>query len=214
MLTILNKFSTYTKRYGFGLFPRAMLKTWRRFIDNKIYLFCLDKTYYQDFSINIAGLQLKSFSSFTEISHDIYQSFCQHKGGDILVDPFLHKFFNKGAELWIVLSNNTPLGYHWSSQGGLEGFYYMPVLSSDAILFASEVFHPFRGQGINPWMIMNISQILMQRGSKRVFIGCSKWNKSQIRSISKTGFKWFGTIRVFSSSKSIYSIWYKKDHPY
>ncbi len=110
----------------------------------------------------------------------------------------LSKRFQKGASLWLIRSNGELAGYGWTLTGGTIERHYFPLGSNDVHLFDFLVFPEYRGRRINPVLVIHILDQMANEGRTRAYIEAAEWNRAQLASLSKTGFRLLGIARKIS----------------
>jgi ribosomal protein S18 acetylase RimI-like enzyme len=105
--------------------------------------------------------------------------------------------FAKGASLWLARAADQLAGYGWTLSGGTIEPYYFPLAAADVHLFDFLVFPEFRGTGVNPRLVLQILEALAHEGRQRALIEVAEWNAAQLRSLSKTPFRRFGSGRKY-----------------
>ena len=187
----------WIKKYGFlELTKLAGVRAWRTCFNFEEVLFI----------IHSSNVHNKTFKHVEHITVDPYLTeenipeadldvMSTYKGGRTALHFLLDKFFKKGAVFWLARVKGVPAGYHWSIEGGLDGFDSFPISTSDCVLFASEVYPEFRGQGVNSATIQKILMDLKEKVRGNFYITCYVWNKANLRSIPKTCFEEFATSR-------------------
>jgi ribosomal protein S18 acetylase RimI-like enzyme len=103
--------------------------------------------------------------------------------------------FEQGSSLWLIKSGGNLAGYGWSLQGRTIEPHYFPLAQNDAHLFDFHVFPQFRGQGMNPLLVMHILRSLAGECGGRAFIEAAEWNAAQLSSLGKTPFHRLGFAR-------------------
>ena len=157
------------------------------------------------------NVKIERYARLEYIPQKDIDRFYRVKGGKKIIHSFLEKFFSWGAVLWIAKVNDELIGYYWTIKRGFDGFYNFPMTSGDSVLVAGEVFPTYRGRGINPEMIHKIAHELKKDGITRIFIGSKIWNIAQLRSLTKTGFKKLGTVRMFNFFGKYITVWGRKE---
>ena len=104
------------------------------------------------------------------------------------VKPHHKERFEKGATLWIVNSGGKPCGFVWSVKGRTIGSHYFIFTENDTHLFDNEIFHDFRGQGINTYLLLSVLHRLKAGGTDRVHIETKVKNVPERFSLRKTPF--------------------------
>lgn len=100
--------------------------------------------------------------------------------------------FAKGASLWLIKAEDQLAGYGWTLRGYTIEPYFFPVGPDDVHLFDFHVFAQFRGQGINPLLVISVLRNLATDSGGRAFIEAAEWNEAQLSSLRKTPFRQMG----------------------
>jgi len=114
-----------------------------------------------------------------------------------LANRNIRERFERGASLWLIKSEDRLAGYGWTLQGRTIEPYYFPLAEDDVHLFDFHVFHQYRGQGINPYLVRQILGSLATTRGGRAFIDVAEWNVAQLSSLRKTPFRCLGSVRSF-----------------
>jgi len=72
--------------------------------------------------------------------------------------------FGLGASLWLIKSRDKLAGYGWTLRGGTVEPHYFPLGQDDVHLFDFHVFPHYRGQGMNPFLVIHILRSLAAEG--------------------------------------------------
>lgn len=155
---------------------------------------------------SLPNVFVRSYESPEGIPREDRDQLIRLKSEEIL-DSFLHRFFEKGATLWIFKIDQEIVGMCWTLIGGFDGFYSMPITSRDAIYLAAEVFTEFRGQSIATAARLLVYSQLRQDGVSRVFTKSHVANVSSLRSIAKTDNQQVGIVRTLKIFSRNITIW-------
>ncbi len=107
----------------------------------------------------------------------------------------LSERFQKGASLWLVRSAGQLAGYGWTLTGSTLDHHYFPLGYNDVHLFDFLVFPQYRGRRINPSLVTHILAQMVGEGRTRAYIETAEWNRAELASLSKTGFRLLGIAR-------------------
>jgi len=211
MRNLYNVFIWYLKKHGFmSLAKLACIQIWKSYFDNREVFFFLDLCRGDlDTAGNEKGLYVQAYKTADLIPHGDMNQLSQIKGKAVL-SRFLESFFRRGAVLWLTKMEGTVVGVQWTLIGGFEGFYSVPLSSTDAILLAAEVFPGFRGMNIYSRMARLTFTKLREEKVSRVYWKVHRTNKSSLRCSDKTGAKRIGTVRTISMFNRWITIWDKK----
>ncbi|MCX7013930.1 MAG: GNAT family N-acetyltransferase [Candidatus Sumerlaeota bacterium] len=130
------------------------------------------------------------------------------KGGPLVLEALLERFFRRGAILWVARIEGEIAGYCWSLVGGNDGHYVFPLGEADVVIMADEVFPDFRGRGIAPALIEEVLAWHGNQGASRAYIASALWNRASLRSIAKTRFQELATVhetRIFGHRAAIWT---------
>ena len=131
-----------------------------------------------DYIQNHGTIYNRSITNYSE-----FQNFCE-------------RYFGRGATFWLTFCGGKAVGYLWSLEyNQLNKFHFLPLIPSDTILMAHEVFPEFRGKNFNKIMTERVLSHLEKKEIKRVFVDVESTNVSSLRSFNKTSFKKMGTVR-------------------
>ena len=130
-------------------------------------------------------IELLPFQSQENIGAMILTKLCKHKSRRAC-STFLAKWFSRGATLWLSKLGDEIIGLQWTLEGGIDGFYSLPIYPREVIIVSVEVFPPFRGMGFYPRMLLQLLAQLKQTGSRRAYLKVATPNSSMQRSIRKT----------------------------
>jgi len=142
-------------------------------------------------------LRVKRINALAELSAEDLQEmtiFWNPK----LANRNIRERFERGASLWLIKSEHRLAGYGWTLQGRTIEPYYFPLAEDDVHLFDFHVFHQYRGQGINPYLVRQILGSLATTRGGRAFIEVAEWNDAQLSSLRKTPFRCLGSVRSFA----------------
>ncbi len=121
--------------------------------------------------------------------------------------------FAKGASLWLIKSEEKVAGYGWTLQGCTMEPYYFPLAPEDLHLFDFHVFPQYRGQGMNPLLVISILDNLSINCRGRAFIEAAEWNEAQLRSLQKTPFHRLGVARSGTIFSHTFVSWVDQTAP-
>jgi ribosomal protein S18 acetylase RimI-like enzyme len=141
------------------------------------------------------------------ISTDDMVVLCQFRDERIIKDQFELRF-QRDAEIWLVRQKTKIAGFVWCIKGKTMQPYFFPLARKDVHLFDNEIFFPYRGNGFNPLLIDHVIEDLRLRRYHRVFIETRKWNKAELRSLSKTKLQIFGVakkLKIFGKGITLWA---------
>lgn len=157
---------------------------------------------------NPSDLELVRYSDEREASAALLSSLCKYKsrrGASI----FLSRWFSRGATLWVSKVADDLVGLQWSLEGGINGFYSLPIQAREVIIVAVEVFPPFKGKGLYPRMLSQLFLQLKGSGHRRAYIKVANSNRPMQRSMSKTVCRRIGRVYTFKVLSRWLTIWDK-----
>lgn len=199
----------YITRYGLlKLIKSVFERIYRKIFKDEYYVYFINTA---DISYSKNNLEtdvsIFRYRTIESIPHSILDGLCKEKGGNKLVGHYLKKNFAKNADLWIAKFKGEFSGLRWTAIRGYRGFYFFPTTNRDAIFFDGEIFPKYRGKGISPEMLKKIFIKLKKEGIERIYGDVKIWNKTNIRSLPKTGLKRIGRVRKFKIKAKEYLIW-------
>ena len=156
------------------------------------------------------ALRVERIQSLTELSTEHLHTI-NSIWNPKLADRSVRERFEKGASLWLVISEDRLAGYGWVLQGRTMEPYYFPLAKDDVHLFDFHVFPDYRGRGINPYLIGRILDGLATNRAGRAFIEAAEWNDAQLSSLRKTPFCSLGTVRSFTILGHTFASWLSSD---
>ncbi len=123
--------------------------------------------------------------------------------------------FDLGASLWLIRSQDKLAGYGWTLRGRTVEPHYFSIGRDDVHLFDFHVFPQFRGQGMNPFLVIYILCSLASEGAGRAFIEAAEWNQPQLSSLAKTPFRHLGLAKKWTIFGRNVVVWgkTKSGHP-
>lgn len=200
----------YHNKHGWIKLTKLFLKRiwWR--LNNKVVMYYFDLSMMEvDKSILRENVFVESYEKMQDIPLNDLEILTKLKSKEILL-PFLKKFFDRGAILWLTKEDGKLVNLIWTLVGGFNGYYEgLPIVSSDAIFLATETFPEYRGRSILRITIILVCLKLKERGIARVYSVSNINNDISVRSQAKV-LKRMGTVRSFGFIKWYIAIWDKK----
>jgi ribosomal protein S18 acetylase RimI-like enzyme len=195
----ISRLTAYCNRHGFvATIRRAGLAVKRALFSSRMVVFYCDLAKQTTASVNIpSSLKAERLRSYAELSPQDLQemtSFWNPKQAH----RNIRERFEQGASLWLIKSGEKLAGYGWTLQGRTIEPYYFPLGQDDVHLFDFHVYHEYRGQGLNPFLVTHILSNLARIGGGRAFIEAAEWNEAQLSSLRKTPFHRLGRFRSFT----------------
>jgi len=123
----------------------------------------------------------------------------------------LKERFGKGASLWLIKSEDNPVGYGWTLRGSTIAPYYFPMGPNDVQLFDFYVFPKFRGRALHWLLTVHILQTLAAEGGARAYADTHEWNQAQLSSFKMTPFRRLGIARSFEIFGYKFVSWVEQD---
>lgn len=181
----------------------------RTLFQNKSIIYCADlcSIEYDNFELP-KNYFIEVIQKEEDLSKNNLKQLLKYRPHEILKLQFQERF-HKGAVLWLLMISDNVVGFHWSITGQPIKQYFFSFTCKDALLFDSEIFAEFRGQGLNPLLIDYIMCNLKKQGVNRAYIDIRMWNAANIRSITKTKFKKIGIARKVILLGKVFVIWYE-----
>lgn len=208
--SILKRINWYRRKHGLSTLLRLSGQRFlNRWIIRSRYLFAVDLdrdsiNSSQDFE----SVAVASYSSMEAIPAEDLAQLTERKGRSVLM-PFLRHFFDYGARLWLVRIQNDIVGLKWTLKRGFDSFYCIPILETEVVSLAEQVFEDFRGQGVWKRMTAAILAELKKEGVSRVYFGVHCRNGPMLRAVSKAGISRLGKVLTISLWGKHLTIWDK-----
>jgi GNAT superfamily N-acetyltransferase len=212
ILNSISRLSEYFRRHGFAAtLRRARLAGKRAIFARRMVVFCCDLNERELVRVNAPkSLRVERLSVLSELSAEHLREMSSF-WNTRLVNQNIRERFEKGALLWLVECEGRLAGYGWTLQGGAIEPYYFPLTKNDVHLFDFHVFPPYRGRGINPYLIGQILDGLATNWAARAFIEAAEWNDAQLSSLRKTRFSCLGLARSFTIFGHTFVSWMRND---
>jgi len=185
----------YLRKHGTVGCCRILLKKlWIRIFGQWEWLYVLDLSV-KDLPSSKKS-QLISLSTYTtaEQLDSASRSALREFKSERALRHFLVQWFSRGAILSVARKGDQVVGVQWTLEGGLNGFYSVPILAGEVVIVAVEVFAPFRGQGIYPLMARELARYLQRAGYRRAYLKVAARNMPMQRSVAKTSFSKIGKV--------------------
>jgi ribosomal protein S18 acetylase RimI-like enzyme len=119
----------------------------------------------------------------------------------------LKERFELGASLWLIKVQDHLAGYGWTLRGRTVEPHYFPLGPDDIHLFDFHVFPPYRGRGVNPFLVNSILRSLAAECQRCAFIEAAEWNQAQLTSLRRTHFRRLGSARKFTLFRHTMVFW-------
>ena len=154
-------------------------------------------------------IPVECYSSMESIPPADMQQLVAAKG-EVVLFPFLERFFAQGARLWLGKDNGRIVGLKWTLRGGFSGFYSIPISDTDVISISAEAFPSFRGQGFWQRLTAGMLPLLKEQGVSRVYFKVHCRNHSMLRAVKKAGIPMLGRGVTFSFPGFHLTLWNKR----
>lgn len=206
------RFTEYYKRHGLAAtFSRARLAGQRALFAGRMVVFFCDLDERRLPQVNVPkALRVERIQDLIELNPEHLQaitSFWNPK----LAGRNIRERFEKGASLWLVECEGQLAGYGWTMQGKTIAPYYFPLGSNDVHFFDFHVLPPYRGRGINPYLVGQILGGLATDCAGRAFIEAAEWNGAQLSSLRKTPFRYLGSVWSLTIFGRTFVLWMGRD---
>lgn len=200
----------YRNKHGWvKLIELAAMSIWRH-INKQEYMYFLDlNTLERDHTLNTDNITVACYKKESDIPITDMEQLIGLKSNEILLS-FLHRYFSRGATLWLAKKSGEIVSLIWSLNGGFNGFYTgLPMGPNDSTIIAGETFPEFRGRNYFAVMIMLICENLKAAGMSRAYVVAHISNKASQRALSKI-LKRIGAARHFHINHWHIVIWDEK----
>jgi ribosomal protein S18 acetylase RimI-like enzyme len=191
----ISRLINYYEKHGFG----ATLQRSRVFL-RRCFLSRRFAVYYFDLSKNGAvspvrnwpeNLKVVRVTRHEDIEANDWQKIADFWNPELSRRNF-SKRFKEGATAWLIWSEGNLAGYGWTLTGRSIQPHFLPFGPDDVHLFDFLIFPEYRGQRINPLLVSYILDGLIAENRTRAYIEAAEWNRPQLNSLSRTGFKLMG----------------------
>lgn len=204
----ISRLAEYYRRHGAAAtIHRAVAAVKRAVFAGRMVVFYCDLD-------NRATTQASSPAGWRVLKLNAYAELTQDQAAQItefwnpkLAYKSINERFAKGASLWLVECEGRLAAYGWTLRGSTMEPYYFPLASTDVHLFDFHVFPPYRGRGINPFLVGHILFTLAAQRQGRAFIEAGEWNEAQLASLQKTPFRRYGLVRSYTICGRTFVAW-------
>jgi ribosomal protein S18 acetylase RimI-like enzyme len=210
--TAVSRFADYYRRHGFGAtFRRAGSAVHRTLFSYRSVLFYFDLASPAAPLPNLpSSVKVERKKCAAELSAaDLQEITCFWNPK--LVRRNINERFDLGASLWLIKSHDKLAGYGWTLKGRTIEPHFFSIGREDVHLFHFHVFPPFRGQGMNPFLVTYILGSLASEGAGRAFIEAAEWNQPQLSSLAKTPFLPLGMATKWTIFGHNFVVWGKTE---
>jgi len=204
------RLTDYYRRHGLAATIRRAQLAGKRalFAGRMVVLYCdLDERRLA--AVNVPkAMRVERLQALAELSAEHLQamtSFWNRK----LANRNIQERFEKGASLWLVVSEDQLAGYGWTLQGQTIAPYYFPLGSDDVQFFDFYVFPKFRGRALHWLLTGHILHTLAVEGRSRAFADTGEWNQAQLASFKMTSFRLLGLVRTYKVFGHVFNCWVK-----
>jgi hypothetical protein len=210
----ISRVTEYYSRHGLGeTIRRAGVAARRAFFNNRMIVFYCDLPLLTPGPVKIpSSVRVDRLTKETELRQQDLEditSFWNPKRAR----RNIKERFAKGASLWLIKSEERVAGYGWTLQGCTMEPYYFPLAPEDLHLFNFHVFPQYRGQRMNPLLVLYILDNLSIHCRGRAFIEAAEWNEAQLRSLQKTPFRRLGVVRSGTIFRHTFVSWVARTAP-
>jgi hypothetical protein len=146
------------------------------------------------------------FQNRAEVSDELITQLRRYKSERALT-LFFNQWFSRGATLRLYVINQNVVGAQWTIPRGFGGFYSVPIGPGEIIIVAGEVFPPFRGKGLYPYMARRLYSELRTAGYRRAYLKVAASNLAMVRSMSGTAAVRLGRVYTRRLAGKWLTIW-------
>ena len=193
------RLNRYLKTYGIFKTTRhlfAYLKS--DIIQNKYIIFFSELTEAADELDRLPeNITIEPRKSINELSSAELERLSSYWIAEIIKDNLTERYKRDNATLWLLKYNNEIAAFIWTTTKLLESDRFFPYGQRDIYLFDAGTFPEYRGRHYQPVLMKHIQKKLKEAGFTRCFIYVRELNGAMLRSISRSGWKKFGTARKF-----------------
>jgi GNAT superfamily N-acetyltransferase len=195
----ISRFTEFYKRHGLAaMIVRARLAGQRALFAGRMAVFYCDLDAQKLPRISAPRtMRVERITALAELSAEHLQAMTSFWNPKLAIRNVRERF-EKGAALWMVKCEGQLAGYGWAIRGQTIEPYYVPLGTDDVHLFDFHVLPPYRGRGINPYLVGEILVGLATDCLGRAFIEAAEWNGAQLSSLRKTPFRLLGLARSFT----------------
>jgi hypothetical protein len=155
-------------------------------------------------------IKIKRYNGEDEIEHGDYIRLVE-TGTELMgsnAKNIIKKYFNKGAQLWLMKKNGQLAGYKWSIVKEPLLPTYIPHTEKDVHGMAGEMFEEFRGKGLFQ-IFTNYQLIALKKdGFSRLYSESYVWDKLAVRALSKI-YRKIGEATIFRIRGKKIVIWHE-----
>lgn len=130
--------------------------------------------------------QVKAYRSLEELPASVVSYLTNEHGGHVVA--LLESTFRGGATLFLVMYEGSPANMLWGKRGAPERRWYLPLTSTDVVLYGAHTSPQYRGLNLMG-LAMEFAFALFSAQTERFLVDVKIWNKPSIRGIEKAGFR-------------------------
>lgn len=168
---------------------------------------------------DLDSISVNAHGSLTGVKIVNYNMLCEellnneviHSKRKSTIIEWSHRF-ELGATLHLIYNEETLSGYMWTVKKKLYSGFFFPTSNRDIHFFDQLIFPIFRGKNLNAIATNIILYESKCDGFKNAYLCIGVWNKSNIKSISKTYFLPIGRARRFFWGKKVIIVWDKDSY--
>lgn len=205
---ILGRFAHYARRHGLtATLWRILVGTGRTLRGTRLILFGCDLGSLEAAEVaRPTGRTIERKSAVTDLDPEDLAR-VENVGYAKVVRRQISKRFAQGASLWLCRVESQVAAYGWTLTGQTMVPHFFPLCPGDVHLFDFYVFPEFRGQRLNPSLVMQILKTLAAESKGRAFIEAAEWNAPQLHSVAKMPFQKLGYARKYCFFGRTIVIW-------
>ena len=193
MLSFQSKFKNMISNYGIiETIIRIITKPIRLLIffllhklNNYNYIFIYDSLITTSSIPN--DLVIKQYNKIDDISTDLIEKLIISYGEKSVNTDLLY-VKEKGCTLWIAFLKNDITCMRLSRIGSAIPKWFLPLNPNDQVFLRGKTVEKHRGKGISPALLQYMISKLSDK-KINIYVDCSIYNKANIRSLPKAGFK-------------------------
>jgi hypothetical protein len=204
----ISRFADYYRRNGLtATIRRAQLAGKRGLFAGRMVVFYCDLDEQRLPPVNIPNtMKVERIRVLTELSAEHFREMTSFWNAE-LAGRNIRERFEKGASLWLVVSEGRLAGYGWTLHGQAIAPYYFPLGLDDVQLFDFYVFPKFRGRALHWLLTAHILHMLAAEGRSRAFADTGEWNQAQLASFKMTPFRPLGLVRTYNILGNVLTCW-------
>lgn len=203
----ISRITEYYSRHGFGAtIGRARVALSRALFANRMVVFYCDLSKPVRTSAIPDSFKIDRLLSQAELSRQDFETMMGLWNPKLALRN-LNERFAKGAELWIIKSEEQLAAFCWTMKGRTISPYYFPIGSQDVQLFDFYVLPKFRGGAVLWFLIGSMLQVLKAEGATRAYGDVAEWNRASLAFYRITPFRRLGAARSFNIFGHQFTTW-------